>query len=524
LTSWEIIYKATVFIAEEMGVALKKSAFSPNIRERMDHSCAVLNERGEIIAQAEHIPAHLGSLKVGVSNAMNYIKENKVELKEGDMLLFNDPYISGTHINDVTVLAPVYYKGEIVGYVINKAHQVDVGGPSPGSINPYGKTLYEEGLVIPPVKILKENKINKEIIDIIRENFKSPEIGLGDLNAQLAANRMGIRRINQLIEKYGFKEVEKGWKRAIEYGRELTLREIREWRRGEYEAEDYLEWKEELINIRIKLKITDEKVIADFTGTHEQIEGPLNSVLGVTFSAVSYPIRCAIGKEIPTNDGFYSSIELIAPEGILVNPRKPAAVGGGNVETTQRISDVTFLALSKALPEKIPAAGSGTMMNVMMGGSYKGKYWTYYETIGGGTGARPNKDGVSGVHVNMTNTLNTPIEIAERQYPLIFTRYTIREGSGGEGKYRGGDGIIRAFKVTHLTSISVLGERFKIPPWGLSGGRPGKTAKVTIIRNDGRIEEMPGKFSTILYPGDEIIIETPGGGGFGKVENRFIKE
>ncbi|AAK43039.1 5-oxoprolinase [Saccharolobus solfataricus] len=508
MTSWEIIYKASEFIAEEMGVMLKRSAMSPNIRERMDHSCAITDAEGNIIAQAEHIPVHLGSFSIGVKNTLNQIEE----LEEGDMIVLNDPYTSGTHLNDVMVLAPVYYNGNLMGYVVNKAHQVDVGGPMPGSLNPYATTIYEEGFVIPPVRLMRKGEINNEIINIIKHNFKVPEVSIGDLNAQISANLNGIARIKQMFDKYGYDNVLNAWKTSMEYGKKLALSEISKWGNGIGEDEDYLEIGDELKKIRLKVKVDENGVYANFAGTDTQMEGPLNAVYGVTFSAVSFVIRSLIGKDIPTNEGFYSLIKVDAPKGTIVNPNKPAAVGGGNVETSQRIADVTFKALSHLI--SVPAAGSGTMMNVMMGGMYKGKYWAYYETIGGGTGARPNKDGVSAVQVNMTNTLNTPIEIAERYYPIMFTIYRIRENSGGVGKYKGGDGIIRAFRVLEKTRLSIIAERFRVAPWGLKGGGNGKPAKVTIIRADGRKEEMPSKFSTILNKGDEIIIETPGGGGY----------
>ncbi len=510
--SWEIVHRATVYIAEEMGVSLKRSAFSPNIRERMDHSCAVVDEEGRIVAQAEHIPVHLGSFKVGVQNVLSFIEREGIELEEGDMLVFNDPYISGTHLNDVGLLAPVFYQGRLVGYVVNKAHHVDVGGPMPGSLNPLAKTIYEEGVVIPLTKLVKKGEVNKEVISFVRENFKVPDFSIGDLNAQIASNRVGISRVRELFSKR--KDVREAWEVSIRYGRELTLSRVREWRKGRYEAEDVLEWGDGFIKIRLSLEVREEGIVADFVGTDKQVEGPLNAVLGVTYSAVSFAIRSMVG-EVPTNDGFYSLIKVIAEEGSLLNPRKPAAVGGGNVETSQRVADVTFLALSKALPGKVPAAGSGTMMNVMLGGIYKGKYWSYYETIGGGSGARPFKDGVSAVQNNMTNTLNTPIEVAERYYPLLFTSYRIREGSGGRGKFKGGEGIVRSFKVLGRTTMSLIADRFIKGPWGLEGGGEGKPGKAVITR-DGREKEMPSKFTLSLEPGDEVILESPGGGGYGK--------
>jgi N-methylhydantoinase B len=515
MSSWEIVYKATSYIAEEMGVALKKSAMSPNIRERMDHSCAIVDEEGRIVAQAEHIPVHLGSFKVCVKNILEFINKEGIKLEEGDSLIFNDPYISGTHLNDVTLISPIYIDRRLVGYTINKAHQVDVGGSIPGSLNPYAKTLFEEGFVIPPVKFTKKGVINEELVRIIKENFKMPEVSLGDLFAQLAANKLGQKLVSQLIEKYGLEKVKSSWEASINYGEELTKIDISNWKNGVYEAEDYLEINDELVNIRISLKVMKDKIIADFSGSHKQVESPLNAVLGVTFSAVSFAVRCMISQNVPTNQGFYNIIEITAPEGSIVNPIKPVAVGAGNVETSQRIADVTFKALAQFLP--VPAAGSGTMMNIMLGGIYKGKYWSYYETIGGGTGGRPNKDGVSGVHVNMTNTLNTPIEIAERYYPILFTKYLIREGSGGNGKFKGGDGIIRGYKFLEKVRVSVIAERFKIPPWGLNGGEAGKPGRAYIVKK-GKTIEMSSKFSVELEAGDELVVETPGGGGYGKKE------
>jgi len=503
---WEIVHKATSFIAEEMGVSLKKSALSPNIRERMDHSCAIVNEEGKIVAQAEHIPVHLGSFKIGVLNVLNYLEKEGIELEEGDSIIFNDPYISGTHLNDVGVLSPIFYNGKLVGYAVNKAHHVDVGGPLPGSINPTAKTIYEEGVVIPPVKLTRKGSLNDEIIKIIKENFKVPDFSLGDIKAQISANKLGEERVRQLFEKYG--DIRQSWEESIDYSRRLALNVINTWKKGEYEAEDYLEWGSSLLPIKIKLRIGEKGIIADFEGTHKQIEGPLNAVLGVTYSAVSFAVRSMVG-EVPTNDGFYSLITVKAEEGSLVNPLKPAAVGGGNVETSQRIADVTFLAMSKFL--KVPAAASGTMMNIMMGGIYKGKFWSYYETVGGGSGGRPCKDGVAAVQNNMTNTLNTPIEIAERQYPILFIEYRIREGSGGNGLHKGGDGIIRGFKLLSKAKISILADRFKIGPWGLEGGERGKPGRVTINGKD-----YPSKFTEEVNEGDVIIVETPGGGGYGK--------
>ena len=517
---WELIGKATEFVAEEMGVALRRSAISPNIRERMDHSCAVLDPEGRIVAQAEHIPVHLGSFKVGADNIMRWLKGNGAALAEGDMVILNDPYISGTHLNDVTVIAPVFYGGELFAYVINKAHNVDVGGPVPGSLNPEARKLHDEGFIIPPVWIMKGGVVDPEIFSIIKENFKDPWTTEGDINAQLAANRMGIARVTALCDRFGPEEVHGSWKKALEHSELLALSELRAWGHGKYHAEDYLEVNGERLPLKLELTIGDGRILADFSGTSGQVRAPMNAVPGVTFSATAFAVRSVMKSHIPTNDGFYRTIELRMPRGILLNPDKPFPVSAGNVETTQRVADLVLLALSRAMKGSVPAAASGTMMNVMMGGFREdGTYWAYYETIGGGSGARPNGDGVSGVHSNMTNTLNTPVEVAEMEYPLIFTANRIREGSGGKGKHRGGDGMVRAFRVKVPTTISVIGERFIVAPWGLEGGLPGEKSRVTIVRN-GKRETMPGKFTADLDAGDEVIIETPGGGGYGTPDSR----
>ncbi|SMD30652.1 hydantoinase B/oxoprolinase family protein [Picrophilus oshimae] len=505
--NWEIIGKATQFIAEEMGISLKRSALSPNIRERMDHSCAVLDEEGRIVAQAEHIPVHLGSFKIGAKNIIDYMNENNIILKDNEMLVTNDPYISGTHLNDVTFMAPVYNKNKLFCYVINKAHNVDVGGPVFGSLNPGAVNIYQEGMIIPPVRG------SGDIIKFIISNFKDPDTALGDLNAQMAANRTGIKRIKEILYKYNENDIKNSWDELIYHSRELSLNAISKWPSGEYESEDFLEGNDDLIKLKLKLFINKNGIKADFSGTNKQVNYPLNAVLGVTFSSVSFSIRSAINQEIPTNDGFYSIIDLMVPKGSLLNPERPHPVSGGNVETTQRVADTVLLAMSRFLKE-IPAASSGTMMNIMLGGENNGKYWSYYETIGGGNGARFNSNGESGIHSNMTNTLNTPIEIAEREYPVFFTAYKLRRGSGGSGHYNGGDGIIRSFYVKNQTYISVIADRFKVKPWGLHGGSPGKNGIIYII-SSGRKKRMPGKFSFKLKANDEVIIKTPGGGGYG---------
>ena len=515
MADWEFIGKATQFVAEEMGLALKKSAISPNIRERMDHSCAITDPTGIIVAQAEHIPVHLGSFRTGIKNMMEWMGNHNMHLKTGDMLITNDPYISGTHLNDVAIIAPVYFNGEVVAYVANKAHNVDVGGPVFGSLNPDARNLFQEGLVIPPVRIVKNDEIDKEIFSFILNNFKDPDTATGDINAQIAANRTGIKRIEDLFSRFGKVQVAEGWEDLIDHSRKLALQSISHWKMGKFSSVDYLEWGSERIKLQISLQISKNGIVADFSGTSSEIEYPLNAVLGVTFSAAAFAIRSAMKSEVPTNEGFYSIIDVVAKPGTLVNPERPYPVSGGNVETTQRVADLTLHALSQCV-DGIPSASSGTMFNVMMGGrGSNGKYWSYYETIGGGNGAGPNRNGVSGVHSNMTNTLNTPVEVVEREYPIFFTSYTLRRNSGGKGKYNGGEGVIRSFRVTRKSYLSIIADRFTIRPYALSGGSEGKPGSA-YIKHGKKKMKMPSKFTRVIDQGDEVILETPGGSGYGK--------
>lgn len=515
MEGWEIIGKGTQFIAEEMAVALKRSAISPNIRERMDHSCAVTDSEGKIVAQAENIPVHLGSFRTGVSNILTYMGKVGIEMDQGDMIITNDPYISGTHMNDVMFMAPVFHKGLLVSYIVNKAHNVDVGGPSFGSLNPKAKNLYQEGFVIPPVKIVKKGVLNHEILSFIYENFKDPETAEGDLKAQISANLTGAKRVKEMLDNYGRENVLNAWRDVITHSRNLTLHDLSSWPKGEFFSEDFLEVEDKDLSIKLNLKVSRSEIVADFSGTSGQVEFPLNAVIGVTYSATAFAVRASMKEDIPINEGFYSVLSIVAPQGTVLNPDKPYPVSGGNVETTQRIADVTLHAISKCLPGRIPSASSGTMFNVMMGGKReKTGYWSYYETIGGGNGASRIRNGQSGIHSNMTNTLNTPIEIAEREYPFFFTSYCIRRNSGGRGTRKGGDGIIRSFIVTRDCEISVIADRFRIKPYALENGEPGKSGSM-FIKRDGRKRRYGSKFSESLKEGDEVIIMTPGGSGYG---------
>lgn len=509
--NWEHLQKHLEYITEEMGIVLRRSSASPNIRERNDFSCGIFDINSRILSHAEHIPVHLGSFKIMAEN----LKDELKRLEEGDVLILNDPYVSGTHLNDVAMITPLFYKNEPILFLANKAHHVDVGGPMPASINPEAKSLYEEGLIIPPLKLFKNGEIDQGVLNLILENFKVPKISKIDLLAQYAANLHGKKAVKEIISKLGIEKFLEFCEKAMEHSSKLILRELEDYQDKEAEGEDYIELDEEFLKIRAKIKIKD-KFYVDFIGSSQQVQAPLNAVFGVTYSASSFVFKCALKSEINLNDGFYQRIEVHAEKGSLLNPIKPAPVSAGNLETSQRIADTIFKALSQIMPEKIPAAGAGTMMNVMIGGVKEGKYWSYYETIGGGSGARPNKDGVSAVHVNMTNTMNTPIEIAEKEYPLFFTGYKIREGSGGKGKYKGGDGILRSFKILVDSKISIISDRMKLYPWGLKGGKTAIGSRITMIKPGEEPKRMPSKFSVEVIKNTEIIIETPGGGGYGE--------
>ncbi len=522
----EVIRNALSYSAEEMGIALRNSAYSHNIKERMDHSCAIFDTDGNMVAQAEHIPVHLGSLPHGIKNAINYLKQKGLTFREGDIFIFNDPYISGTHLNDVTLIKPVFYKGKHVGFTANKAHHVDVGGKSPGSMSGDATELYQEGIIIPPVKFAEAGEIRQDVLSFILENVRTPHITQGDLRAQMAAANLGARRIHELIDKYGIELYLRSLDQILRYSEKRMMEEIRGIPDGVYEAADCLEdsgVNDRPVWIRVKVTVYGGRMKVDYTGTDPQVEGPINAVFGVTLSATYFAIKSVVDPEVPMNQGAMRPIEVYAPPGTLVNPFKPAPVSGGNVETSQRIADVMFRALSYALPEKVPAASLGSMNNIMAGGydPRRKRPWAFYETIGGGSGGRPFEDGIDGIHTNMTNTMNTPIEAIEQYYPIIFTAYEFRENSFGAGKFRGGNGIVRSWKLNApKATVSILAERTKVTPFGVHGGLPGKPAEFYLVKRDGETLKLNGKTTVVIERGDEIVIKTAGGGGYGPPEER----
>ncbi len=520
-TTIEVIRGALIYAAEEMGIALKKSAYSPNIKERMDHSCALFDPQYRLIAQAEHIPVHLGSMAFAVRKGLAAYKGT---LEAGDMILFNDPYLSGTHLPDLTLISPILHDGQLVGYAANKAHHTDVGGKAPGSIAGDSTELYQEGLIIPPVKFVKKGIIDPELSWLIRSNVRTPEVQMGDLRAQIAANNMGIRRVLELVEQYSNDVLNAAMEEIMNYSERRMRSAIREMPSGTYEASDYMEDVpgRDLAEIKVRVIVDGEGITFDYAGTCPQVEAPINAPLGVTIAGIYYTLITVTDPTIPVNDGCFRPITLCIPEGTIMNPLRPAPVAGGNVETSQRNADVLMKAFAQITPDRVPAAGLGTMSNVSVGGIRSdGVPWTFYETIGGGSGGRPHSDGVDGVHVNMTNTMNTPIESLEAYLPMRFISYGLRPDTGGVGEHRGGCGIERSWTLTApRATLSILAERTKIRPWGLQGGGSGALGKYTIIKKNGEVIVLPSKCTVQIGEGDTLIADTPGGGGYGDPRRR----
>jgi N-methylhydantoinase B len=520
-TTVEVIRGALVYAAEEMGIALKKSAYSPNIKERMDHSCALFDPQRRLIAQAEHIPVHLGSMALGVREG---IASYKGTLEPGDMILLNDPYISGTHLPDLTLIAPIFQGTRLLGYAANKAHHTDIGGKAPGSIAGDSTELYQEGLIIPPVKFVKKGIIDPELSWLIRSNVRTPDIQMGDLRAQIAANNTGIRRVLELAEQYGADALHLAMKEIMDYSERRMRVAISAMPRGVYEASDYMEDVPGvgLAEIRARVTVDGEGITFDYSGTCPQVEAPINAPLGVTIAGIYFTLITVTDPTIPVNDGCFRPVTLRIPEGTIMNPRRPAPVAGGNVETSQRNVDVLMKAFSQIVPGRVPAAGLGTMNNVSVGGIRRdGTPWTFYETIGGGSGGRPDGDGVDGVHVNMTNTMNTPIESLEAYLPMHFASYGLRPDTGGAGEYRGGCGIERSWTLTvPKATLSILAERTKIQPWGLDGGKGGALGEYRLAKKSGETLSLPSKCTVQIEEGDTLIVHTPGGGGYGNPRKR----
>jgi N-methylhydantoinase B len=542
-------------IAEEMGAALRRTAFSPNIKERRDYSCAVFDASGEVIAMGDHMPVHLGSMPMSVRAAID-----AGAMEPGDIVMLNDPFRGGTHLPDITLVAPVYITADprrsggmkkqsstslrgrgVRGmspdfYVASRAHHADVGGAYAGSMG-LCREIYQEGIRIPPVKVMRAGVMNRDVLAMLLNNVRTPEEREGDLGAQIAACHTGAERLREVCARYGVERVRRAAAELLDYSEELMRAFLLCVPKGEYQAEDYLDGdgiSEREVKIAVTVNVWGQPpsavrrvedppaslVTVNFTGSDPQVQGSINAVAAITYSACFYVFRCLLAEDVPAAAGLMRAIEVIAPEGSIVNARPPAAVAGGNVETSQRIVDVLLRALAQAIPDRIPAAASGTMNNLTIGGidPRTSEPFAYYETIAGGMGARPGKPGVSGVHTHMTNSLNTPAEALEYAYPLRVRRYSLRPGSGGEGKFTGGDGIVREIEVLTDCEVTLLADRRSRGPWGLAGAADGAPGKAVITRQDGSIESMPGKFSKRLQKGERITIESPGGGGWGPAE------
>ena len=503
-------------VAEEMGAALCRSAFSPNIKERRDFSCALFDGDGAMVAQAAHIPVHLGSTPLSVRAAID-----QVAMVAGDVVMLNDPYAGGTHLPDVTVVAPVYLPGESrpFGYVANRAHHADIGGSTPGSM-PLATEIYQEGLRVPPVRLVSRGKLVGDVLRLFLANTRVSDERRGDLFAQLAALRLGQKRMRDLAQRAGRHATAAAMAALQDYSARLLARALRQLPSGVYRAVDWMDDDGAgavRLPIRAALRIGNGRAVVDFTGTAAQVTGGINANYAVTVAAVLYVFQSLTDASVPANAGLMRPLRIIAPLGTLVNARFPAAVAGGNVETSQRIVDVLLKALARAAPDRIPAASCGSMNNLAIGGydAVRNREFAYYETIAGGAGAGPRWPGASGVHTHMTNTLNTPVEALEAAYPLRVTRYGLRPGSGGPGRHRGGNGIVREIEFLTPAQATLLTERRRIGPYGLRGGSNGRPGGNLLIRPAGEIP-LAGKVRVTLKTGDRVRISTPGGGGWGR--------
>lgn len=531
-TTLEIYRALFTSVAEEMGIALRRTAFSPNIKERRDYSCAVFDSSGRVIAQGDHMPVHLGSMPMAVAAALS-----EVAIGPGDVVALNDPFAGGTHLPDVTLVAGVWGEAETgrsgveakfavtpsfarpLFFIANRAHHADIGGATPGSMG-NATDIYGEGIRIPPIRIVRNGVIDVETMRFLLANVRGNAERRGDFDAQIGSLKTGATRLLEIVESRGAKETRDYATHLIDYSARLMRHTIDSIPDGVYSAVDALDSdgiSDEDVPIKVTITIAGQNATVDFTGSSPQVSGAINAVDAITVSAVSYVFRCLVEGDVPASAGLMTPIKVIAPAGTVVNANPPASVAGGNVETSQRIVDTLFRALAKAIPKRIPAASQGTMNNLTIGGidPRTNQEFSYYETVAGGTGARSISDGMSGVHTHMTNSLNTPAEALEYAYPLRVREYRIRKGSGGKGKFRGGDGVVREIETIGAARMSLLADRRKRGPYGLHGGNEGTPGTNELVR-DGRSKTLPAKGSHELKAGDRIRIETPGGGGWGK--------
>jgi N-methylhydantoinase B/oxoprolinase/acetone carboxylase alpha subunit len=503
----QVLLSRLAGVADEMGAVLRRAAYSPNIKERADCSAAVFTAGGELLAQAEHIPVHLGSMPASVAAAIEAVGASP---RPGDEVVLNDPFAGGTHLNDLTLVSPCFAGGELVGWVANRAHHADLGGIAPGSMPPDATTVDEEGLRLSPARL------DEPVIARIVASSRAPDERAGDLDAQRGANRLGATRLAALVASLGsvapLAEV-------VDYGERRMRAALADLPDGSWSFEDVLDSagprpeQQHPLRVVVNVTVSGDEVTFDFTGTDAQRPGNVNAVEAVTRSAVEFALRAATDPSIPANGGATRPVRVVAPQGTVVAATPPVAVGAGNVEVSQRVADVCLGALARVVPHALGAASQGTMNNVLLGGDG----WVHYETIGGGQGARPWADGMSGVHTAMTNTRDTPVEALERALPLRVRRYALRHDTGGAGHHRGGDGIEREIEVLERVTASLITERRVSRPWGLAGGRPGRRGENWLVRGgpDGVAERLPDKCTVELAPGDVLRVRTPGGGGHG---------
>lgn len=494
-------------VCDEMGAVLQRAAFSPNIRDRLDFSCAVFDASGELCAQAAHIPVHLGSMAYAMQGIVS-----QLDWHEGDMVIVNDPFLGGTHLPDITLIAPVYCDGKLLSFIANRAHHADIGADSPGSM-PLSKSLEEEGLIIPPTHLIEQGKMNDTFMSEILSSIRSGNAAQGDFSAQVSANHAGVERLKSLILSLGDSQFLTALSELNDYGERIARSVIADIPNGEYKFSDVMD-DDGLGNFDLKIaatiKIKNHNVHVDFDGTSKQTEGNINCPLSVAAAAVYYVFRCLMPKQTPACAGSFRPITLVAPEACLLNAQRPAAVAAGNVETSTRIVDVVMGALAQALPDKIPAASHGSMNNLAMGSV--ADEWDYYETMGGGMGAGSNSDGLDAIQTHMTNTRNTPIEVMETSYPVRIKQYAIRKNSGGIGLHKGGDGLIREFEFLKPANVTLLTERRLTTPWSLEGGLDGGCGQNVL---NGKT--LTPKVCFDVVKGDCLTIKTPGGGGWGKL-------
>lgn len=493
-------------IADEMGSVLRRTALSPNIKERADCSAAVFDPRGEMLAQAEHIPVHLGSMPASVLACLETF-----DPEPGVHYAVNDPFQGGTHLNDLTIVAPVFHGADLVAWVANRAHHADVGGEAPGSMPAHATTVDQEGHRVPPTVAVRDGGMLPDFVEPFVDASRTPWERRGDLAAQMGANAVAVRRLAELVSREGIDRYTEIAGALLDYGERRTLAALDLVPNGSYSFEDFMELGDHDVAIRVRVTVDGSALHADFTGSDPQVEANFNAVEAVTRSCLYYAVRVATDPTIPANGGCYRPISLEAPAGSIVNALPPAAVAAGNVETSQRIADVLLGALAQAAPDRVPAASQGTMNNVLIGNDR----FAYYETVAGGQGARPYRHGQSGIQTGMTNTQNTPIESLHNHYPFRVIAYTLRRGSGGDGRFVGGEGIRREIVFEEGATLSLMGERRRNPPWGLAGGRPGAVGEDWLVHRGGERERLAGKVTVDVQTGDRLIVLTPGGGGWG---------